>query len=279
MKRWYFPSWSGDFRLEADGVDQCILTVVKPTPAELDKLDAFLKVARKKDWIRQHVGFVPNGESRIEVETAIQNAGRYLLGEKPKGKLTAVKSTNGHVTAVWDDADKADEATKKPDAEEAATVRRPTLCCPNPIPGPDQRASEVLAAFCTRRQWEDWVANGWLFCYGNLSGRRYQIVHRHHPLAQARGKCIWDVEAGKVMHCYDWSVPPAEEALAFKLVMENREDWVRNASGAYNHFGDQQYIHPYMSEEDQAADGLADAAFVSNLGPSLVAGLGMAAMK
>lgn len=145
MNRWFFPSWSGDFRLESDGDKKCTLTVVKPTPGELDKLDAFLREARKKQWVREHVGFVPDGEVRIEVAASIQDAGRIMLGKKPKGKLTAVKSENGRVSAAWDE-----KAVEK--AKEAVTVRRPTLCCPIPLPGPDERASEALKAFCTPRQ-------------------------------------------------------------------------------------------------------------------------------
>lgn len=66
--RWFFPDWSGDFRLEADGDSKCVLTVVSPTPSEIEKLGAFLKKARSKKWVDQHVGFVPNGEINETVQ-------------------------------------------------------------------------------------------------------------------------------------------------------------------------------------------------------------------
>lgn len=258
MNRWFFPSWSGDFRLEADGDKGSVLTVIKPTPAELDKLDAFLSEARKKKWVKQHVGFVPDGEITIKVAASVQDAGRILLGKKTKGKLTAVRSDDGKVTAAWDEKDLAK-------AKEAATVRRPTLCCPLPVPGPDQRASEVLRAFCTPRQWKDWCEDGLLRCYGNLSGRLYEVLHRHHPTAIRRQKIVWDVAGGHVMHCYDWSVPPAEEVLTMKLVLEHAEHWIRNASGCLFGSGDI-YHNPFMSARKQGADGLPDAAFMRGVG-------------
>jgi hypothetical protein len=257
MKRWFFPSWSGDFRLEEDG-DKSILTVIKPTPAEIDKLDIFLEKAREKKWVRQHIGFIPDGEIKIEVAASVQDAGKMFIGEKPKGKLTAIRSEDGKVTAIWDEKglDKA---------EEAATVRRPTLCCPTPVPGPDQRASEVLQAFCTPRQWKDWCEDGFLRCYGNLSGRLYEVLHRHHPIAIERGKITYDVEAGCVMHCYDWSVPPAEEVLSIKLVLEHAEHWIRNLSGCLRWNGDT-YRDPFVSDQGQLFDGVADASFVRGIG-------------
>jgi len=256
MNRWFFPSWSGDFRLEAD-VDGSVLTVINPTMGELDRLDAFLKEARKKKWVRQHIGFVQNGKIEIKVAASVQDAGRILLGKKTKGKLTAVRSDDGKVTAVLDD--------KVINGKEAATVRRPTLCCPSPVPGPDQRASEVLQAFCTPRQWKDWIEDGLVRCYGNLSGRLYEVLHRHNPVAIARGKIAWDVEAGHVMHAYDWSVPPAEEVLAIKLVLEHAEHWIRNASGCLWGSGDI-YRDPFMDDSWQASDGLSDAAFMRGVG-------------
>jgi hypothetical protein len=85
MTFWAFPTWSGDFRLEADGGEKSVLTVVSPTPAEIERLGRFLKKARAKGWVGQHVGFVPNGEVKIQVDAPLAKAGRILLGEKPKG--------------------------------------------------------------------------------------------------------------------------------------------------------------------------------------------------
>lgn len=110
------------------------------------------------------------------------------------------------------------------------TVKKPTLCCPAPVEGPLRRSSEVLATFCTERQWKDWRDHGWLIAYGHLSGHAYRICHRHHPAARVQGRITWDLDDDCVIHCYDWRVPPAEEVLGVKLLLEHREPWIRNRS-------------------------------------------------
>ncbi len=268
--RWFFPSWSGDYRIEADGAAKSTLTIEDPTPAEIERLGKFLKKARSKDWVAQHVGFAPSGKIVIPINAPLTKAGRILLGSKPKGILTAVVSKRGKVSAVIDgDADRTERAVADPDAAAAASVRRPTLCCPEPQPGPDVRATEVLQAFLTPRQRAEWDRSRFIHCYGNLSGRLYQIAHRHHPLAVERKKIIWDVEGEHVMHAYDWSVPPAEEVLVMKLVLEHAEHWIRNQSGCLADDGGPIFNNPFMSETQQAADGLMDAAFMRAFGKLL----------
>lgn len=260
MNRWFFPSWCGDFRLEKDGDKKCILTIEDPTPAEIARLGKFLKKARSKGWIEQHVGFVPNGKIEIAVKAAMKDAGKLLLDKKVKGILTAVKSVSGKVSAVTDTDEVPDSA------DDAASVRRPTLCCPTPQPGPDVRASEVLKCFSTPEQWEEWQRSGMLHCFGGLSGRRYEILHRHHPLAIQRGKIVWDVESQNVMHCYDWSVPPPEEVLTMKLVLEHAEHWIRNPSGCLAGPGMETYNDPFVPPNKQYQDGIEDANVVSFIG-------------
>jgi hypothetical protein len=280
ISKWYVPSWSGDFRLEAEGDDKCRLSVTDPTPAEIDQLGKFLKKARKKGVIPELAGVQPEGKSELLIEAPILDAGKLLLGRKDprKGLLTAIKSTDGEISVVTGDVDteEAEKALDKPKADKATTTRRPTLCCPNPVDGREVRASEVLKEFCTRRQWEEWVEKGYLHCVGNLSGHSYRIVHRHHPLAREQTKIVWDVDVDRVIHCYDWSVPPPEEVLAIKLTLENREHWVRNPSGAWTFglFGGKDiYPDPFMSPGKQGSDGIADAALVTGIGGGLVGGL------
>ena len=267
--RWSFISWCGDFRLEADGPDKSTLTIEDATPSEIERLGAFLQVARRKGWVDQHVGMDGAKKIVIPVAAPLAKAGRILLGERPKGILTAVVSTSGDVKAITDgDPDKAAAAVAAKDAKAAASVRRPTLCCPCPQPGPDVRATEVLHAFCTPRQRAQYDSEGLLRCYGNLSGRLYEVAHRHHPLAIERTKIIWDVQGEHILHAYDWSVPPAEEVLTMKLVLEHAEHWIRNQSGNLSGVGPS-YPNPFMSARNQSGDGLPDAAFMRALGSLL----------
>ena len=277
ISKWFIPSWSGDFRLEAETDARCRLIVVDPTPSEIAQLGRFLTKARKRGFVPAIAGVQPRGESTLSIDAPVVTAGKLLLGRKAprKGILTAVKSIDGEIEVVTGDveAEEVEKALDKPSADKAVTARRPTLCCPNPVDGREVRASEVLKTFCTHRQWEEWIKRGFLHCTGNLSGHSYRIVHRHHPLAKAQRKVVWDVDADHVIHCYDWAVPPPEEVLAIKLALENREHWVRNESGAYNvahRVGVKDiYPDPFMVPGKQLQDGVADTSLVTTLGGAI----------
>ena len=63
---------------------------------------------------------------------------------------------------------------------------------------------------------------------GGLSGHRYLLAHRHSAIAERIGKVCFDVDDREVIHFFDYSVPPEEEILAAKLILEHREPWLRN---------------------------------------------------
>jgi len=270
LLRHFIPVWSGDYRLEAHDESSCTLTVDNPTLAEMEQLGKFLVKARKKKWCSSAEGVARKGESVIKLDTDIVKAGRLLLGKRGRasemdGRLTVVRSVEGSVQSEHD-PEGADKALSAENAEEAVTVRRPTLCCPYPVEGPDVRASEVLQAFCTPAQWKEWEADGMLHCRGGRSGHKYRIAHRHSLQARRQGKIAWDETDGIVMHCYDWSVPPQEEVLAVKLTLENREAWIRNRSGVLG-LAQNVYENPFrMPGYDQSMDGVTDTAIVTALG-------------
>jgi hypothetical protein len=285
---WYHPSWCGDFRLvpENGDEDKSRLIVTDPTPAEIQKLGAFLVKARKKGWVPNLAGVADRGDSTLLIDAPVAKAGKLLLGWRArKDILTAVKSYDGEITPVIGNGDEVEKAVEKKDTKEAATVKRPTLCCPTPVSGPDIRASEVLRAFSTNKQWKDWLKHGHLIAYGKLTGHPYRICHRHTPLAQQQGKIAWDLHDDAIVHCYDWSVPPAEEVLAVKLVLEHAEHWIRNKSGYFysQHHAqaaDNLFNDPFRPPgHQQLLDGTEDAAFVSAFGASLKDYLRMAGVK
>ncbi len=269
MDRWYFPSWCGDFRIEALGEApaRCALTVTDPTPAELDRLDKFLGTARRKGWVRKAAGISPVGESRLELDVPVGVAGRVFLGKAASQHLTVLRSSAGILCAERTDGTSCSSSSPEEEkAEAAVSVRRPTLDAPSPVPGPEVRASEVLRQFSTPAQWEAFVREGVLRCRGGLSGRLYEVAHRHHPLAIERGKCAWDVKDACIMYAYDWSVPPAEEVLMLKLVLEHAEDWIRNRSGCGCRSSPPIFYNPFMPASAQALDGKIDGALLADLG-------------
>jgi hypothetical protein len=330
---WYFPSWNGDVRIAAhpDNPRHTLLTIIEPTAAELEHLEAANSVFRAKGWTRRQKLWLtsedPNRQE-VTIEATLLEVGTYLVGKLKPGvaTLTAVTTGDGNTTAMgtaesgylkWiseamkasgDDAPEdimfrdqegyaelqekkkeakraeeerkreraeekkrqeeekrkaAEEAEKKKDEKEdkkAATVKRPTTCCPDQIPGEIGPATEVLLAFCTPEQREQWQRERRLVARGGITGHRYLLAHRHTKTAQKNTKICYDLDDDGILHFHDWRVPPEEEILAAKLILEHREPWLRNEAtclraGVHfkNPFGD-------------CGDGTHDASFTHALG-------------
>lgn len=297
---WYHPARCGDFSLESDGDAKSNLLVRDATPAEHRRLALFVAEAVTRGWT-EPITIPEAGEATFPLSASIRDAGPVLSGMMAPsgGALTAVRSAAGVLTVDVDpgialataeakaqagppasegvppgpDADtdvkagdkkgkkaKADPKADKP--SKAATVKRPTPCCPYNITGPEHRASEVLRAFCTQEQWESWEAEGWLVCVGEITRHRYLLMHRRSPMSARNGKIGRDLDDDVLMHFHDWSVPPAEEVLAAKLILEHKEPWLRNRSTC---FGSRSGVfrnplgHP-------TGDGTRDAALVHDIG-------------
>jgi hypothetical protein len=266
--RWYVPSHGGDHRLEPDtdwrGKARSVLIVHDPTPGEIGHLRRFLHEAATRGWIGAKANVVLVGESRIVVKATVAEAGPVLagvaLGDKP-GQLTIVKWSDGSYTADVDpavaatppaepsvplppeaaaaaaasaaaaSAQEAREAAAR--AEAAATVRRPTHCCPWAQPGDprEARADEVLLTFCTGDQRAQWERDGSVDVQGGTTGFFYRIFHRHHPETRGNsGFIVRDLASGEPLHAWDWRVPPPEEVLACKVILEHKEPWMRHNS-------------------------------------------------
>lgn len=152
---------------------------------------------------------------------------------------------------------------RPPKAEAAAvSVRRATPSCPQCMPGAIGPATEALLAFLGREEHEQWAEERAIVVEGGTTGHRYLLAHRHTPLAIRIGRICFDLDDQEVVHFHDWSVPPEEEVLGAKLVLEHREHWLRNEATCLgtdvlpNPFGD-------------FYDGVADASFVRGFGEAL----------
>jgi len=153
----------------------------------------------------------------------------------------------------------------RPEPVAAVTVRRPTPCCPQCHPGAVGPASEVLLAFLSEEEHESWARERSIVVEGGLSGHRYLLAHRHTARAQRVGRICYDLDARAVVHFHDMTVPPEEEVLAAKLILEHREPWLRNEATLFcsdalkfkNPFGD-------------GGDGMWDSSLTSNLGSAVL---------
>lgn len=274
LNAWFIPSSTGDFRLE-NREGGSLLTVENPTASELERCEAFLKRCRQWKWLEDmSAAIAPEGRTEISIKVPVSKCGKHLAKNAmpTRGTLTVIRSANGEITCTADYSEsdsKLDAAAKDPKADKATTVKRPTACCPDPIEGPLKRASRVLREFCTPNQWADWVKYGVLHCFGGTTGCQYRLVHRHHPLADRQGKICWSIDDNSVLHFWDWSIPPAEEVLAAKLILEHREAWLRNSATLLTDAGgDFVRSGRLQNPMGNTMDGTWDAAFFNKVGDS-----------
>ncbi|MCK5642162.1 MAG: hypothetical protein KAJ19_15260, partial [Gammaproteobacteria bacterium] len=123
----------------------------------------------------------------------------------------------------------------KPKPKAATTVARPSICCPQCVAGDLTPAGEVLYEFLTEDEKRQWEKDHSIVVYGGITGYPYLLSHRHGKWAIRHGKICRDLQYEVTLHFHDNSVPPEEEVLAAKLILEHREHWLRTAgTGAHD---------------------------------------------
>ncbi len=222
MTRWYFPGPSGDFRLERTGDTTCTLTVENPTEGEMVQLRAFLTGARINGWCDAAAGIAPTGKSTLALSTDLLTAGPMLTASTiPEGKVwTAIRSVSGAITL-----EDGTEIPKPEEAVAAATVAAPQKGCPVPE-SCQRRASEVLAAFSTKSQWDQWHREGRMVAIGNVTGQAYHVYHQDQAAAERLDRCLVRVHDRHTICVYDRALPAEEQALSLKFAVEHREGWL-----------------------------------------------------
>lgn len=282
--RWYMPSFSGDFRLEPleGNADHSVLIIHKPTLAEVGHLRRFFERARKKSWTSFAMPKVDDSayramdQQRVELHAPVSKAGAELVKivRPKKATLTGITFKDGHVQVTEGNGESvaaAVEKAEKDDAKAAASVQRPTPSCPQCEEGAVGPASEVLLEFLTPAQHADWAQHRAIVVEGGYTGHRYLLAHRKTKTAAKIGKICYDLDSRAVIHFHDSMVPPEEEVLAAKLILEHREDWLRNEAtllGFYTGGGlagmdiTERFKNPFGS----IYDGIPDAHFSQSVG-------------
>ena len=289
--KWYIPNWSGDYRLLSRN-GTCVLEAEDPTPYEKEVIEKFLTRAQKENWLGEEFGlplaYREAGHKTIfELKTTIAKAGPILvkLAKPIERTITAVKFADGKLEVidqaksktVQDAINKAEVDEKKAGAKlanaSAASVSRPTTCCPDCVPGSVERASEALLAFLTPQEHEQWAQTRSIVVEGGYTGHQYLLAHRHSPQAIRQRKICFDLDDRFVMHFHKNDVPPEEEILASKLVLEHREDWLRNEATCLGTGGRATDI--FKNPFGDGMDGVADSVTISGIGeaiPSAIVG-------
>lgn len=111
---------------------------------------------------------------------------------------------------------------KKPKPEKGTTVAAPTRGCPPPNFSPARlRAREVLTAFLTPEQREDFERHNRFITVGATTGHRYMITSRHatDTLRDVQ-RTLFDLDEQIPLCVHDWDVPPEEEMHALNILIQ-----------------------------------------------------------
>jgi hypothetical protein len=277
--KWFIPSWNGDLRLEpapSDTKGATVLSIFDPTPAEREIVKRILARCVDEKWVSPGerddiISREALSEKRVTIAAPLEKVGPVVAKIMRPGAavLTAIRfkdgrveTTSGEEAELLEVAAAAALAPPEKKAEAAATVKRPTPCCPDCIADSVKPAREALLAFLTPEQHETWAAERYIVVEGGLSGNRYRLAHRHTRLAAQQQRICWDLDDDLCVHFHDWTVPPEEEVLAAKLILEHREPWLRNEA---THFCSGRALC-FKNPFGDGGDGVADSSFTSQIG-------------
>jgi hypothetical protein len=293
VKAWYCPSFNGDLRLEPDPKNdkKTLLHIVRPTIDERRILTAIAVAFESRKWIDKDTKLDQLSKlfksKKVAVDAPIEDVGPVVVAIMKPGAavLTAVRFKDGHVETCEkhvegvlpgktppyrDQIPTLPEApskeltalAKKPDAKAAATVSRPTPSCPNCYSDAIAPATEVLLSFLDEEQHASWSKHRFIVVQGGLTGHRYMLAHRHSARAIRNTRICRDLDDNGVVHFHDTNVPPEEEVLAAKLILEHREPWLRNEATCLGGYFNYKFKNPF----GDSSDGIVDADFTFRFG-------------
>lgn len=283
--KWFFPSWNGDLRLEQKKDDEnvTLLHIEKPTNRETEILGIMGTKFVEQGWLKEFKiqKKLFKRTKPIEIAAPLDKVGPVVTEIMRPGPavLTGILLKDGQmITHSGAELAKTVETVqaevlKKPEKTPKAivTVKRHTPCCPQCVPGSIEPAREVLLSFLNKEEHASWAKDRTIVVTGGLSGHRYLLAHRHTVLAQRVGRICYDLDDNAVVHFHDWTVPPEEEVLAAKLILEHREPWLRNEAtmlgmlpnGASVSLG---ASNVFKNPFGDIMDGTLDAGFTQGLG-------------
>lgn len=245
-------SWEFEINATLEQLAPIVATIMRPGPAVLTAIK----------FTNDEVITCSGGRAELQqfVEAAYRSA-PAVLPAPPETPAVAVAAAAA-VEAKPEEPKK--EELAKPEA--AATVKRHTPCCPSCVSGSIAPATEVLLAFLNEEEHRAWAKKRSIIVQGGLSGCRYRLSHRHSRQAQLDGRICYDFDTGCVVHFHDWTVPPEEEVLAAKLILEHREPWLRNEATMFEASGSDRKNMVFKNPFGDIMDGVEDSRITSKIG-------------
>lgn len=240
--------------------------------AELLEAAASLDPDRNKAWatsLHDAAQSARQKDAKDKQDKELQE--KQAREDKEKAELEASKKREEQEKKEPPPHRQESKEEKKPKPEKAASVKRPTACCPQCHPGAVPAANEVLQAFLTPEQHALWAKERAIIVVGHLSGHRYLVSHRRGRHAARAGKICFDLDDCAVLHFHDNSVPPEEEVLATKLILEHREPWLRHEATCLGGPFDWVFKNPF----GDGLDGVRDSNLTGDLGGALAQLVGL----
>lgn len=277
------PSWHGDLRLEPNAEDKqkTTLTIVEPTDAEKIALGAIGGILTDRGWLKEPILELLSGDPYREnrtmdviLDAPLEEVGPVVIAALKPGPavLSAVRFKNGQVEVVEHrEPGKGERSTTegglkalatKPKAEAAVTVKRPTPSCPDCYVGAVEPATQVLLSFLTPEQHETWARERYILCRGGYSGHQYILAHRRSEIAAKNKRICFDATDEHILHFHDQSVPPEEEVLSAMLILQHRENWLRNEATCLGWNFRRVFKNPF----GDIMDGVMDASLTATVG-------------
>lgn len=233
----YFVSEFGDISIEQDEKNEknIILKTTDLTPTEekvireiLNKyrIDKIRCIENEKEIKIDEKGIVePKSLENIIItleNIKIEDIHKFMKKKLKKDKpvLTALKFKNGKIELI---EELKSIGTGNNEIDKVVTVEEPRRGCPMPeMLNSEIRASTVLNEFLTERQKLDFEKFRQIVCIGNCSRKPYLITSRWSPEVVKVGQ-LYDIVDNKVICANCMEIPPSEEILSLKLMIEFKE--------------------------------------------------------
>lgn len=204
LKRWSDGGgqWEGAVLEEASAAEHTV-KLFAPISSVATKLTEFLHADR--DVV--HVVRIGNGK----IEEVVQGAYEY---EAAAGSTALAK-----------------RGTSAP--VKATTVKKPVKGCPAPaFEEVRRRATQVMRAFLTPQQAEDFRRYQRFMTVGGATGHVYMLTSRNAPgeLRHYGGRTVYDCDEREAICVHDWDIPAEEELLTMHalLSLPQYEGWIRD---------------------------------------------------